>query len=162
MQTIPSVQKSVQAALVMTLLGAGLAAAHCQIPCGIYGDELRVALMEEHLRTIEKSMKQIPAMMESENPNQVVRWVEAKEKHAEELSEIITFYFMAQRIKPASAQSKEAHARYVKELTLLHQLLVTTMKAKQSTDLQQVAKAQTLLAAFRKSYLGDKGHAHTH
>ena len=136
--------------------------AHCQIPCGIYGDELRVALMEEHLRTIEKSMKQIPAMMESENPNQVVRWVEAKETHAEELSEIITFYFMAQRIKPASEQSKEAHARYVKELTLLHQLLVTTMKAKQSTDLQQVAKAQTLLAAFRKSYLGDKGHTHTH
>lgn len=160
MQTIPSVQKCVQTALVITLLGAGLAAAHCQIPCGIYGDELRVALMEEHLSTIEKSMKQIPIMMDSENPNQVVRWVQAKEKHAEELSEIITFYFMAQRIKPASEQNKAAHARYVKELTLLHQLLVTTMKAKQSTDLQQVEKAQTLLAAFRKSYLGDKAHTH--
>lgn len=160
MQTKHDIRRVVLVGMVITLAGVGLAGAHCQIPCGIYGDELRVALMEEHLRTIEKAMKQIPAMMDSENPNQVVRWVQAKEKHAEELSEIITFYFMAQRIKPASEQSKAAHARYVKELTLLHKLLVTTMKAKQSTDLKQVEQAQTLLAAFRKSYLGDADHTH--
>jgi nickel superoxide dismutase len=160
MQTNNMVRKAVWTALVISLASAGLAGAHCQIPCGIYGDELRVALMKEHLSTIEKAMKQIPAMMDAENPNQVVRWVQAKEQHAEELSEIITFYFMAQRIKPASVESQAAHARYVKELTLLHQLLVTTMKAKQSTDLQQVEKAKTLLDQFSKSYLSDKAHSH--
>ena len=154
-------------ALTALSLLAGLAlaasvAAHCQIPCGIYDDELRVQLIEEHITTVEKSMKQVVALgnADATDYNQLVRWVGNKEEHAQAIQDIVTAYFMAQRIKPASEQSKAAHARYVKELTLLHQLLVTTMKAKQSTDLQQVEKAQALLAAFRKSYLGDKAHTH--
>lgn len=27
--------------------------AHCEIPCGIYGDSLRISLMYEHIKTIE-------------------------------------------------------------------------------------------------------------
>ena len=30
----------------------------------------------------------------------MVRWVVNKEVHADELSDIVTYYFMAQRIKP--------------------------------------------------------------
>ncbi len=64
---------------------AGTAAAHCQIPCGIYNDELRVQLIEEHIDTIEKSMKQI-ATLGAQSPldnNQLVRWVMNKEEHAQ-------------------------------------------------------------------------------
>ena len=31
--------------------GADPVRAHCQIPCGIYDDELRVQLIEEHITT---------------------------------------------------------------------------------------------------------------
>lgn len=33
--------------------------AHCEIPCGIYGDQARVDLIREHVTTIEKSMDMI-------------------------------------------------------------------------------------------------------
>ena len=36
--------------------------AHCEIPCGIYGDEARFVAIEEDLTTIEKAMKQITAL----------------------------------------------------------------------------------------------------
>ena len=35
------------------------ASAHCEIPCGIYDDELRISMLNEHITTIEKSMNQI-------------------------------------------------------------------------------------------------------
>lgn len=164
MQMLRDWRKSGTLILLFTLVGAGLAGAHCQIPCGIYGDRLRVDLMAEHLGTIEKSMKQIQSLTQAEtvNANQIVRWVQNKEKHAEELSQIITYYFMAQRIKPTSERSAKVYARYIKELTLLHQLLVTTMKAKQGTDVAVVEKARTLLADFSKSYLGEAVHSHSH
>ena len=50
--------------------------AHCEIPCGIYDDQLRTQLIAEHATTIEKSMKQIMEL-NSSNPtnfNQIVRW----------------------------------------------------------------------------------------
>jgi nickel superoxide dismutase len=33
--------------------------AHCEIPCGIYDDEMRIRIIYEHIVTVEKSMKQI-------------------------------------------------------------------------------------------------------
>lgn len=120
--------------------------AHCQIPCGIYNDEARFVLMKEHVATIEKSMKQIEA---DQNQNQTVRWVANKEKHADELSKIVTYYFMAQRIKP----SKE---NYELELKALHGILIYSMKAKQTTDLAHVEKLKELIHDFEHSYMGDK------
>ncbi len=33
--------------------------AHCEIPCGIYDDEMRIKIINEHIVTVEKSMNQI-------------------------------------------------------------------------------------------------------
>ena len=109
-------------------------------------DQMRIHMMKEHVTTIEKSMKKIVA---AENQNQTVRWVMNKEKHADELSEITTYYFMAQRIKPGSEG-------YAVKLGQLHEILVYSMKAKQSTDLAHVEKLKTLIHDFEKSYLGEK------
>lgn len=139
--------------LTITVLFAAITAAtvkaHCQIPCGIYDDQMRIHMMKEHVTTIEKSMKKIVA---AENQNQTVRWVMNKEKHADELSEITTYYFMAQRIKPGSEG-------YAVKLGQLHEILVYSMKAKQSTDLAHVEKLNTLIHDFEESYLGEK-HQH--
>src|SRR4030065_958130 len=109
--------------LVLSVLGNGLnlLLAHCQVPCGIYYDEARFKMMFEHVTTMEKAMTEI-AELTKQNPvnyNQMVRWVINKEKHAEEFSEILSYYFLAQRIKPAVADAKESHDRYLSQLALV-------------------------------------------
>lgn len=126
---------------------------HCQIPCGIYDDPARLKMINEHTITIEKSMKQIVALSEAtaQNNNQIVRWVLNKEQHADALSEIVTDYFLAQRVKPAEVNSPQ-YKTYIRQLTLLHQMLQTSMKCKQTTDLSQVEKLRTLLNDFSAAY----------
>lgn len=129
---------------------------HCQIPCGIYDDQARLAAIREHTRTIEKSMLQINVLGAAEKPNynQLIRWVGNKERHADYIAEIVTQYFMAQRIKPAAPADPEAHKQYVTKLTLLHRMLVAAMKAKQTTDKRYVSQLDELLAEFATVYQG--------
>jgi nickel superoxide dismutase len=129
--------------------------AHCQIPCGIYNDSVRVVLMEEHLATIKKSMQQIDSLSSAEKPdaNQLNRWVMNKEKHAEELDQIITYYFMTQRIKPV-AKDDQKYDQYVANCTTLHQMLVLSMKCKQTTDTTLVDQIQELIHSFEHTYPG--------
>ena len=142
------------AVVLVAVVGGGVALAHCQIPCGIYGDATRFTLMLEHVTTIEKSMKQVDELGKdaAKNGNQLVRWVSNKETHADELTEIVTSYFMAQRVKPVAEDDKAAYAKYVREITLLHRMIVHAMKAKQTTDVTHCAELRELIAAFRKSY----------
>lgn len=144
--------------LALLLAISAVAQAHCEIPCGIYTDDLRVKLIAEHITTIEKSMKQVNELSaaESVNHNQLVRWVDNKEKHADEIQHIVTQYFMTQRIKPADPADKEAQATYVEKLTLLHKMLIQAMKAKQGTDQAVVDELRKLLDSFSESYLGHK------
>lgn len=135
---------------------------HCEIPCGIYGDPMRLDMMAEHITTIEKSMRQITDLSAAgdKNYNQLVRWVVNKEQHADQFGDIVTQYFMSQRIKPAPKSDPKAYEDYVRKLTLLHEMLITSMQCKQGTDLENVAKLRTLLAEFRTAYLGEEGHSH--
>ena len=108
-----------------------LAMAHCQVPCGIYGDQLRFEQMLEDEHTIAKAQAQINEMTDGEitaqKVNQMARWVAAKEDHATKIQNTIAAYFMAQRIK---ADNKD----YVKQLTAAHAVMVAAMKCKQSAD----------------------------
>jgi nickel superoxide dismutase len=126
---------------------------HCQIPCAIYDDPARLQMIGEHIITLEKAMKQIQILSESKsrNDNQLVRWINNKEQHADALSQIVTDYFMTQRLKPADADSAE-YKNYIRQLTLLHQMLRTSMKCKQTTDLSQIEKLRELLKDFSATY----------
>jgi len=120
-------------------------------------------MIAESITTIEKSMKQITELSKQDKPNmnQIIRWIHNKEKHADELSHIVTYYFMAQRIKPVYKTNGKAYQVYVKELTLLHEVLVYSMKAKQTTDLSNVERLRTLSAEFRAVYFqADDTHKH--
>ena len=139
--------------LIILLAGTNLYA-HCQIPCGIFDDELRFTELEEHITTIEKSMTMI-TQLSAENPpnwNQIVRWVDNKEDHAGKFSEIISDYFLAQRIKPVNDEDKMKKEKYFRQLSLVHELIVYAMKTKQTTDLEQVKKLRSLLADFKAAY----------
>jgi len=139
---------------------------HCEIPCGIYNDPMRLEMMAEHITTIEKSMNQINELSKDENKNynQIVRWIENKEHHADYLSDIVTQYFMKQRITPADSNDTKPYQDYVHKLTLLHKLMVYSMKCKQTTDLSNITKLREYLEQFRSAYLGSSsstlGHSH--
>jgi nickel superoxide dismutase len=141
---------------------ASLVYSHCQIPCGIYDDPTRFDMLAEHIDTIEKSIKQLTELSKQEesNMNQIVRWVKNKEKHADDFSRIVTYYFLAQRIKPVDKASRQTYEKYITKLTLLHEMLVYSMKAKQATDLSNTEKLRTLLAEFRAVYFDKVSHKH--
>src|SRR3990172_4563620 len=88
--------------LFLGVLNAPKAFSHCEIPCGIYDDSARITMLEEDLTTLEKSIKEINGLSSQTpvNYNQIVRWVENKEHHADDIRHIVTQYFMAQRLKP--------------------------------------------------------------
>jgi nickel superoxide dismutase len=133
--------------VVLGVLASANAWAHCEIPCGIYDDHMRIHMIEEHATTIEKSMNQIVELsgQTPANYNQLIRWVTNKEQHANELQEIVTQYFMTQRIKPDAKD-------YEKKVTLLHKMLLAAMKCKQTTDLANVKELRTLTTEFEGLY----------
>lgn len=112
--------------------GAGLASpqagyAHCQIPCGIYDDYAQVLSMREDVATIAKATKMIgelAAKSDSQSQNQLVRWVMNKDKHAQNIIETISNYFLTQRVKPDQKD-------YAKRLQRHHAVILAAMKAKQ-------------------------------
>ncbi len=150
----PSVYTTV-AVLLLAVSICSVVYSHCQIPCGIYDDSMRFDMMAEHIRTIEKSMKEIAGLsgQTNSNMNQIVRWVNNRDTHADALSEIITYYFLAQRVKPVEQAETGAHENYLLKLELLHKMLVSSMKCKQTTDLQHIEKLKSLLAGFKTIYM---------
>ena len=142
--------------LALTMPLGVSAFAHCEIPCGIYDDEARFEMIAEHLTTIEKSMTQVIELSKEKplNYNQVVRWTNNKEQHADELQRIVSQYFLTQRLKPVDRGDEEAYPDYTEKLALLHQMLFYAMKAKQTTDHANVEKLLELSAEFKTAYFG--------
>jgi nickel superoxide dismutase len=112
---------------------------------------MRISLINEHIVTVEKSMNKIIKLEKEEhhNSNQLVRWIMNKEHHADKIQEIITQYFMTQRIKLSTTN-------YEKKLGLLHQMLIYSMKSKQTTDLANVTKLKELNNDFKALYFEKK------
>lgn len=136
-------------AVLFVCVNAVSVMAHCQIPCGIYDDQMRIHMMEEHVTTIAKSMSELST---EQSQNQAVRWVMNKEQHADALSEIVIEYFLVQRIKPGMDH-------YEENLKTLHEILIYSMKAKQTTDQANVKKLNELIHNFEHTYMGEK-HQH--
>ena len=143
-------KKGYQISVILLVLFAlsTFAYAHCEIPCGIYDDEMRVKMISEHIDTIEKSMNQIAELEKmglSHHSNQLVRWIMNKEDHSNQLQDIVAQYFMTQRIKFDTND-------YDKKLSILHHMLVYTMKCKQTTDKANVEALRKLVEEFSSLY----------
>ncbi len=150
--------------LLFTLAMGQYAFSHCQIPCGIYDDQMRFNMVEENILTIEKSMKQIRELSQQpdKNFNQIVRWTLNKEHHADEIAHIVSYYFLAQRVKPTDQKDLKAHKEYLAKITILHEMILQAMKAKQTTDLAHTEKLRSLLNVFHKLYFGEIAAEHSH
>ena len=149
--------------IIFAAFGLNKIHAHCQVPCGIYDDAVRIIQIREHVTTIEKAMKQIDQLTSDEssaqNMNQLVRWINTKEEHATFIQSIIADYFLAQRIKPK--QNNEAgRQQYVDQTLLLQQIIVAAMKSKQTVDKSEPGLVSTLLNQFVELYFNEHGKEH--
>lgn len=151
--------------------GPTRAVVHCQVPCGIYGDHLRIEMLREHAATIEKAMGQIDELGSAKEPNwnQLVRWVQTKEEHAQAIQDQVSAYWLAQRVKEPEmngARGREAAAvqRYVEQLVTLHRLTTAAMRCKQTTDVANVNTLRNEIGGFKASYFTeeDKKHLEEH
>jgi len=152
-------------AIPITIIAFGLniMTAHCQVPCGIYDDAVRIIQIREHVTTIEKAMKQIDQLTNDEtsaqNMNQLVRWINTKEEHATFIQSIIADYFLAQRIKPKK-KNEPGRQQYVDQTLLLQQIIVAAMKSKQTMDKSEPGLVSILLNQFVELYFDEHGKNH--
>ncbi|MEL6107323.1 MAG: superoxide dismutase [Ni] [Planctomycetota bacterium] len=134
-------------ALLMT---ASLAMAHCQVPCGIYGDQLVFEQLLQDAQTISKAQTQINEIalndVDAQQINQAARWVTTKEQHATKMQDVICHYFLAQRIKPGDG--------YEKKLVAAHKVIVAAMKCKQSADPATAKVLETAVFDLYRAYEG--------
>ena len=134
-----------------------IAVGHCQVPCGIYDDALRIVQIKEDFKTIRKAMDKITQLSEKSDPlsnNQLNRWVMTKEQHAGNIQIIVSEYFLTQRVKTAKSQ------KYIDQTTTLHQLLVAAMKCKQTIDDSNVDHGIQLVDTFVGYYFDSHGLDH--
>lgn len=132
-------------------------APHCEVPCGIYADQMRFEQMLEDTKTIAKAIAQINEMAEtmaSEPPtpksiNQVSRWVSTKENHATNTQHIVAQYFLTQRIKPD-------HKEYTGQLATAHRVMVAAMKCKQDADPATAEALKKAILELYEAYEGKK------
>ena len=149
-------------AAVAILLPAVEARAHCQVPCGIYDDPARVQQLREDATTIAKAVQNIEALAGKTDPasvNQLVRWVTTKEAHASHVIEVVSLYFLAQRVKPV-APTGAGYGAYLGKLATHHAVIVAAMKTKQKPTVETVAALNKAVEALAVYYPAPKPHSH--
>lgn len=128
---------------------------HCQVPCGIYDDYMRVRGMLEDAETVAKAARMIGELTGKTDPQshqQLVRWVFNKEEHAQKIISTIADYFLTQRVK---ASMDDYETRLVKH----HTVIVNAMEAKQQSDVAAAEKLAKSIEALLEYY---PEHHHHH
>ncbi len=149
------------AAVETTAVSPVTAIPHCEVPCGIYGDQMRFEQMLEDTRTIAKAIASINEMADqfAEAPptttavNQVTRWVATKESHATNTQHIIAQYFLTQRIK-------SDNENYAPQLAAAHAVLVAAMKCKQDAAPNTAETLKNAIYDLYRAYEGKEPQFH--
>ncbi len=134
---------------------------HCEVPCGIYADQMRFEMMLEDTATIAKSIDSISEITQAamaggqinKSVNQAARWVTTKENHATNTQHIVAQYFLTQRIKA----DKE---NYHKQLAAAHAVMVAAMKCKQDADPETAKTLKKTIFDLYRAYEGKEPKFH--
>lgn len=124
---------------------------HCQVPCGIFTDDLRYKMLLEDATTIRKSVVQMQELHKAgtlQDIHQMTRWIKTKEDHAGGVMHTVADYFMAQKLKKDLLSKEE----YLEVLAMLHAVMVAAMKTKQSSELAAVDALDAALKALEPLY----------
>lgn len=120
-------------ALAMALASQGYLGAHCQMPCGIYHDDMMYDRIDQYVETMYKGVSILKSskFSDAKERNEFVRWVMQKDQASDEVANLITQYFLQQKIKPGEEDT-------TKRLIAAHNLLYQTVCIKQAVDLKFV------------------------
>ncbi|MFI3247115.1 MAG: superoxide dismutase [Ni] [Ferrimonas sp.] len=132
---------------------------HCQLPCGIYDDHTQVALLLEDAATIDKAttlIAQLAGKSDPQSANQLIRWVNNKGQHAQNIIDIITNYFLTQRVSPNQKD-------YLVRLEKHHAVILAAVKVKQQAGGKYAAEliaAIMQIAPYYPEHTESHPHAH--
>lgn len=115
--------------LAVFILLPSTSMAHCQIPCGIFHDDLVFATLEQNIETLQKADHELGESTLSQN--QSVRWILNKETQADQIAQTMLTYFLQQRVKIDDSKRAE-------KLNLIAMICMQCAKVKQTTDGQEV------------------------
>lgn len=117
----------------LTLTTTSSLIAHCQMPCGIYHDDMVYDQIDQYAETMYKAMSEIDAnkFATSKERNQLIRFVLQKDKQSDDAANLLTTYFLQQKIKPGEEDT-------AKKVLSAHKLLFLMVQIKQNTDLKLV------------------------
>jgi nickel superoxide dismutase len=104
--------------------------------------------MLEDAETIQKSIRMIVELANKNDPqsqNQMVRWIMNKEKHAQNIIDTISDYFLTQRVKPDQEN-------YTEGLVKHHAVIIAAMKAKQHVDEKYLDQLKISIEALMPYY----------
>ncbi len=151
---VTGVGLAVLATICLWAAGAGRVGAHCQVPCGIYDDAVRIARLHEDATTIAKAITQINELAgkhDAQSLNQLTRWVTTKEAHASHIIEVVSEYFLTQKVKPVAAGA-DGYDPYLKKLADHHAVMVAAMKTKQKPEPATADALHHAIDALAKHY----------
>lgn len=119
--------------LLVLIASAPQISAHCQMPCGIYHDDMVYDRIDQYVETMVKAISIMKKndFSSPEESNRFTRWVIQKETASDEAANIITTYFLQQKIKPGEEDT-------AKRLESAHKLLFLLVAIKQNADVKVV------------------------
>jgi len=103
---------------------------HCQVPCGIYDDAMRIHQIKEHTQTIIKASVQINSLS---NENSGIKF---------------------------KNEGDSDRKKYIEMTTTLQQMLVSAMKCKQTVSNKSTERLSNLTERFSSIYFDEHGLEH--
>uniref|UniRef100_UPI00140E9480 superoxide dismutase [Ni] n=1 Tax=Neochlamydia sp. AcF84 TaxID=2315858 RepID=UPI00140E9480 len=119
--------------IIALLCHTGTLMAHCQMPCGVYHDELVFNQIDQYIETMYKGITELNNSKFSTpfERNNFIRWVKLKDSASDEIANLITAYFLQQKIKPAEADTP-------KRLISAHKMLFELTAIKQNVNIKMI------------------------
>lgn len=114
------------------------------MPCGIYRDDMVFDMIDQYVETMHKAMHELDHINTKtvEGKNQFIRWILTKEKESDSAANLITTYFLQQKISPAGIDTE-------RQVLAAHKLLFQLVAIKQSTKIDIVDEFSKQWEAFK-------------
>lgn len=115
-------------------LSCGPLMGHCQMPCGIYHDDMVYDQIDQYVETMVKAVAKIKDNKAStpQERNELIRWVMTKDRLSDDTATLIMTFFLQQKIKPGESDTP-------KRVEAAHRLLFDIVAVKQLCDFKAVS-----------------------
>lgn len=139
---------SIALTLFLSMLLSRDSFAHCQIPCGIFHDDLVFTTLEQNIETLQKAVHELGEGNKL-SMNQSVRWILNKETQSDQIAQTMLSYFLQQRVKMEDPQRAE-------KLNLIAMICTQCSKVKQTVDANEVATLAKEISQLKELTLPPK------